>query len=60
MIAPVVRKVRIEEQGTDFAFWQSQPVERRLEALEEIRREFHLNDHDSQQGLQRVFTVVKR
>ena len=60
MIAPVVRKVRVEEQGTDFAFWQSQPVERRLEALEEIRREFHQNDHDAQQRFQRVFTVVKR
>lgn len=36
-----VRKVTLEEQGTDFAFWQRQPYEKRLATLEEIRSEYH-------------------
>ncbi|MEZ4768633.1 MAG: hypothetical protein R2844_09430 [Caldilineales bacterium] len=40
-IAPVVRKVRLTEQTSDYAFWQTQSFEARLAALEEIRREYH-------------------
>ena len=29
-IAPVVRKVKLTEQTSDFAYWQSQPYEARL------------------------------
>ena len=57
-IAMVVRKVRLDQQGTDFAYWQTQSYESRLAALEEIRCEYHNND--TQSGLQRVLTVVKR
>ncbi len=40
-IALVVRKVRLEEQGNDFAYWQTQTYESRLATLEEIRCEYH-------------------
>jgi hypothetical protein len=63
----VVQKTSLSQQGTDFAFWQSQPFEKRLEALEEIRREYRQWEQSSredgshvQPGFQRVFRIVKR
>lgn len=66
-IAPVVRKVKLKEQGNDFAYWQSQPYEARIAALEEIRREYHQwlasqqkDGENVQLGFQRVYRIVKR
>jgi hypothetical protein len=41
------------------AYWLEQPVEKRLEALELIRREFHRWKYDAEPRLQRVFTITK-
>jgi hypothetical protein len=67
MIAPVVRKVKLHQMGNDFAYWQSQPYETRIAALEEIRREYQAWDNSHrkdavnvQPGLQRVYRIVKR
>jgi len=59
-IEKVVKKVRIEEQGNDLAYWQSQPYEARLAALEEISREYHLWRYGSEQRFQRVYTIIKQ
>jgi hypothetical protein len=59
-IQKVVRKVPIDEQGTDFAFWQTQPYHVRLETLEQIRREYHLWKYGTEPGFQRVYTIVKQ
>ena len=40
-IAPIYRKVHLKQQPSDFAYWQQQPYSKRLEALEEVRREYH-------------------
>ena len=56
----VVRKVSLREQPTDFAYWQEQPYEARLAALEEIRREYHQWHYDTQPRLQRFLQFVKR
>ena len=37
-----VRKVKTDEQETDFTFWQSRTPQERLATLETIRREYHL------------------
>ena len=67
LIVPVVKKVNLHQMETDFAYWQSQPYQARIDALEEIRREYHslANLHlkdtaDVQPGLQRVYRIVKR
>lgn len=67
MIAPVVRKVNLHQMGSDFSYWQGQPFEARIAALEEIRREYHAWENsrqkdafDVQPGLQRVYRIVKR
>ena len=39
-VAKVVRKFRLDDQPSDFAYWQTQPYAARLAALEAIRREY--------------------
>lgn len=41
IIEKVVRKYDLNRKPSDFTYWQIQPYEKRLEALEEIRREYH-------------------
>jgi hypothetical protein len=59
-VQKVVRKVRLDEQGNDFAYWQSQPYRARIDALEQIREEYHLWKYGKEPGFQRIYTIVKR
>ena len=59
-IAAVYRKVSLTQQPTDFAYWQSQPYAARLQALEDIRREVHGWNDESQPRVERVYRIVKR
>lgn len=56
----VVHKYSVENQPTDFAFWQSRPLLERLAALEAIRREHHGPDYELKSGFQRVCRIVRR
>ncbi len=67
LIAPVVHKVNLHQQRSDFSYWQQQPFEARIAALEEIRSEYHAwlasqqkEPTDVQSGFQRVYRIVKR
>ena len=59
-IARTVRIVKLGEQGTDFAYWQAQSYAARLQALEQIRREYHLWKYGVEPGFYRVCAIVKR
>jgi hypothetical protein len=59
-IEKVCRKFNINCQPTDFEYWQSQPYEKRLAALEEIRKEYHGGNDASESGLQRVYRIIKQ
>jgi len=59
-IKPTYALVRISEQKSDFAYWQTQPYELRLAALEQIRQEFHRWKYGAEPRLQRVYSIVKR
>lgn len=59
-IVKVCTKVKIGDQKTDFAYWQTQPYASRLAALEEIRREYHRWKYDAEPGFQRVYSILKR
>ncbi len=52
--------VKIDQQGTDFKYWQSQPVWKPLAALEMLRRQHYGWTDEREPRLQRVFTIVKR
>jgi hypothetical protein len=55
-----VRRTTLEEEGTDFAYWQAQPPEERLRTLETIRREYHAWRYGAEPRLQRVCRVAER
>jgi hypothetical protein len=47
-----------KEQKSDFAYWQTQSYQARLEALEQIRQEYHQwKDNRVESRLQRVYTI---
>jgi hypothetical protein len=55
-----VRIGKLKEQGNDFLFWQTQPYERRLATVEQIRQEYNLWKYGSEQRFQRVYKILKR
>ena len=59
-IEKVYKKIKLQEQGTDFFYWQTQSPEKRLLTLEQIRQEYHMWKYDSQPRFQRVFSITKR
>jgi hypothetical protein len=50
-IQKVVTRVRMSQRRTDFAYWQAQSYQARLEALEQIRQEYQQWVDDAQFGL---------
>ena len=59
-IVKTVKKIRLNEQSSDFAYWQTQSYAARLTALEDIRRAYIAWKYDTDPGFQRVYTIVKR
>lgn len=60
IIALVVKKLRFSDRKNDAAYWRTLPYQERLEALEQIREEYHCWKADAQPGFQRVCSIVKR
>jgi hypothetical protein len=59
-IAMTYKKIRLDEQESDFLFWQTQPYTSRLEALEQIRQQYIAWKYDTRPRFQRVFTIIKQ
>jgi hypothetical protein len=59
-IAMVYKKVKLQVQETDFAFWQTQSYASRLEALEQIRKQYIAWKYDTQPRFQTVLAVTKQ
>ncbi|AFY75085.1 hypothetical protein Syn7502_03207 [Synechococcus sp. PCC 7502] len=51
----VITRINIKQQTTDFQYWQQQTPQKRLETLEQIRREYHQYKYNAQPRLQRVY-----
>ena len=60
LIAPVVKKLRFSDAKNDVAYWRTRSYQERIEALEQIREEYHRWKADAEPGLQRVYSIVKR
>ncbi len=57
----ISHKVKLKEQKSDFVYWQTQSYQSRLEALEQIRQEYHKwKDNSAESRLQRVYTISQR
>lgn len=59
-IQKIVHKTTLQEQKSDFQYWQSQSYKARLAALEQIRREYHQWKYDTEPRFQRVYTILKQ
>jgi len=57
-VMQVVRKAPLKRGQSDLAYWQTQPYEARLAALEEIRREYHRWKYGAEPKFQRVYRIV--
>jgi hypothetical protein len=55
-----VRVVSLKKPPNDFEYWQSQPPETRLAALEHIRQEYNAWKYPHITGLSRVYRIIKR
>jgi hypothetical protein len=55
----VVKIMKLNEQTSDFSYWQSQPPIKRLEALESIRTEYNNWKYGTEQRFQRVYRIIK-
>jgi hypothetical protein len=49
-IARVVKKMHLNEAKNDAAYWRTRSYQERLQALEEIREEYHRCCGDAQPG----------
>jgi hypothetical protein len=59
-IENVATKTSFGEEKSDFGFWQTKSYAERLEALEEIRREYNNWKYtDAERRFQRVYRIVK-
>jgi hypothetical protein len=59
-IAKIYKKVKLQDQKSDFEFWQSRTPEERLAALEQIRLDYHAWKYDTQPRFQRVLSIIIR
>lgn len=59
-VQKIVTKMNIRQQKSDFVYWQSQPYQARLAALEQIRHEYHRWRYGAEPRFQRVYRIVKR
>ena len=50
----------LQDQRNDFRFWQSQPYDFRLAALEQIRAEYNTWKYGTEQGFQRVYSITQQ
>ncbi|MGP8239779.1 MAG: hypothetical protein ACLQVW_30790 [Limisphaerales bacterium] len=59
-VVKVARKIRLEEDGNDVAYWLSRPPEERLRALDGMRR-MYIKAYvaPGKQRLPRVYRIVK-
>ena len=55
----VINKISLKQQTSDFKYWQQQTPQKRLEALEQIRQEYHQYKYNAQPRFQRVYTIIK-
>jgi hypothetical protein len=56
----VINKIKIKDQKTDFSYWQQQPYQIRLQALEQIRQQYHQYKYNAEPRLQRVYRITKQ
>ncbi len=56
----LIKIVDLKTMENDFKYWQTQSVEKRLEALEQLRMQFIIWKYGTEQRFQRVYRIIER
>jgi len=56
----VINIIDLKSQESDFKYWQTQSYEKRLEMLEQLRKQYTIWKYGAEQGFQRVYRVIER
>ena len=56
----VISVIKKSDDRNDFKFWQSKSYQERIDAIETLRSQYFQMKKNVQQGVQRVYTVVKQ
>jgi hypothetical protein len=56
----VLNIINKNEVQNDYSFWKQKSAQDRINAIEILRSQYIQMQKDTQQGIQRVFTIVKR
>jgi hypothetical protein len=51
-----IKKVKLGQEDSPFVYWQTQPFEKRISAIEFLRKQIN----GTQSRLQRVYRVIKQ
>jgi hypothetical protein len=60
MIDKVIRIKKLHEKKDDYKYWISVSIEDRFNELENIRKEYHGENYEIEQGFQRFLRVLKQ
>jgi hypothetical protein len=55
-----IKIVELNSNENDYKYWQTQPINKRLETLEELRKQFIIWKYGTEQGFQRVYRIIER
>lgn len=53
-------KYKLAEQPKESVYWHTKSYQERIDALEEVRREYNLWRYNAEQRLQRVYHIIKQ
>ncbi|OHD24288.1 MAG: hypothetical protein A2086_01285 [Spirochaetes bacterium GWD1_27_9] len=60
MISKIIKVKKMNEKNEDYKYWLNVSVEERFSEVENIRKEYHGENYESQYGFQRFYRVVKQ
>ncbi len=59
LVQKTLKIVSLNDKQSDYEFWITQSIEKRLETLEMLRQQYINWKYDTQQGFQRVYRIIE-
>lgn len=59
LVQKTLKIVSLNDKQSDYEFWLTQPIEKRLETLEMLRQQYINWKYDTQQRFQRVYRIIE-
>ena len=59
LVQKTLKIVSLNDKQSDYKFWLTQSIEKRLETLEMLRQQYINWKYDTQQRFQRVYRIIE-